>query len=419
MAKTNVKVKKAVLAYSGGLDTSVILPWLRETYGCEVVAFVADLGQGPGELEGIEEKAQRSGASECVVMDLREEFVTDYLWPMLKAGAVYEGKYLLGTSIARPLIAAKQVEIARATGADAVAHGATGKGNDQVRFELTYMALAPDLEVLVPWRDPRWTLTSREAAVEYAEAHGIPIAQSKKSIYSRDRNLWHISHEGAELENPANEPRPEVFVLSPPVEKAPDKPEHVDIEFAEGVPVGINGKRLEPVALLEEANRLGAKHAVGQVDIAENRLVGIKSRGVYETPGGTILYAAHALVEALCLDRDTLHYKQGVALRYAELVYYGQWFSALREALDAFVDRTQKSVTGKARLKLYKGQAIPAGASSPHSLYSEDLASFVMGEGYDPTDATGFIHLFGLPMKVQGLVKRGTGAAGKAKGKRK
>ncbi|HET6442436.1 MAG TPA: argininosuccinate synthase [Phycisphaerae bacterium] len=406
MAKTNVKVKKAVLAYSGGLDTSVILPWLRETYGCEVVAFVADLGQGPGELEGIEEKAQRSGASECVVMDLREEFVTDYLWPMLKAGAVYEGKYLLGTSIARPLIAAKQVEIARATGADAVAHGATGKGNDQVRFELTYMALAPDLEVLVPWRDPRWTLTSREAAVEYAEAHGIPIAQSKKSIYSRDRNLWHISHEGAELENPANEPRPEVFVLSPPVEKAPDKPEHVDIEFAEGVPVGINGKRLEPVALLEEANRLGAKHAVGQVDIAENRLVGIKSRGVYETPGGTILYAAHALVEALCLDRDTLHYKQGVALRYAELVYYGQWFSALREALDAFVDRTQKSVTGKARLKLYKGQAIPAGASSPHSLYSEDLASFVMGEGYDPTDATGFIHLFGLPMKVQGLVKR-------------
>jgi argininosuccinate synthase len=406
MAKGNVKVKKAVLAYSGGLDTSVILPWLKETYGCEVVAFVADLGQGPGELEGIEVKAKKSGASECVVMDLREEFVTDYLWPMLKAGAVYEGKYLLGTSIARPLIAAKQVEVARATGADAVAHGATGKGNDQVRFELTYMALAPDLKVLVPWRDPRWTLTSREAAVEYAEAHGIPIAQSKKSIYSRDRNLWHISHEGAELENPANEPRPEVFVLSPPVEKAPDKPEHVEIEFAEGVPVGINGKRLEPVALLEEANRLGAKHAVGQVDIAENRLVGIKSRGVYETPGGTILYAAHALVEALCLDRDTLHYKQGVALRYAELVYYGQWFSALREALDVFVDRTQKSVTGKARLKLYKGQAIPAGASSPHSLYSEDLASFVMGEGYDPTDATGFIHLFGLPMKVQGRLKR-------------
>ena len=406
MAKGNVKVKKAVLAYSGGLDTSVILPWLRETYGCEVVAFVADLGQGPGELEGIEEKAQRSGASECVVMDLREEFVTDYLWPMLKAGAVYEGKYLLGTSIARPLIAAKQVEVARATGADAVAHGATGKGNDQVRFELTYMALAPDLEVLVPWRDPRWTLKSREAAVEYAEAHGIPIAQSKKSIYSRDRNLWHISHEGAELENPANEPRPEVFVLGPTVEKAPDKPEHVEIEFEAGVPVGINGKRLGPVALMEEANRLGAKHAVGQVDIAENRLVGIKSRGVYETPGGTILYAAHALVEALCLDRDTLHYKQGVALRYAELVYYGQWFSMLREALDAFVDRTQKNVTGKARLKLYKGQAIPAGASSPHSLYSEDLASFVMGEGYDPTDATGFIHLFGLPMKVQGLVKR-------------
>ncbi|MCX5676887.1 MAG: argininosuccinate synthase [Planctomycetota bacterium] len=415
MAQAN-PVKKAVLAYSGGLDTSVILPWLRETYGCEVVAFVADLGQGPGELTGIVEKAKASGASEVYVEDLREEFVTEYLWRMLKAGAVYEGKYLLGTSIARPLIAKKQVEVARATGADAVAHGATGKGNDQVRFELTYMALAPDLKVLVPWRDPRWTLTSREAALEYAKERGIPVAQSKKSIYSRDRNLWHISHEGAELENPANEPRPEVFVLSPPVEKAPDKAEYVDLEFQAGVPVAINGKRLGPVGIVEEANRLGAKHAVGQVDLVENRLVGIKSRGVYETPGGTILYAAHAALEALCLDRDTLHYKHGVALRYAELVYYGQWFSQLREALDAFVDKTQEKVTGKVRLKLYKGNVCYAGASSPESLYRIDLASFTM-LGYDATDATGFIHLFGLPMKVQGVVERQR--LGKKRGGRK
>jgi argininosuccinate synthase len=402
------RVKKAVLAYSGGLDTSVILPWLRETYGCEVVAFVADLGQGPGELEGIVQKAKASGACEVRVEDLREEFVTEYLWRMLKAGAVYEGKYLLGTSIARPLIAKKQVEAARATGADAVAHGATGKGNDQVRFELTYMALAPDLTVLVPWRDPRWTLTSREAAVDYAEARGIPIAQSKKSLYSRDRNLWHISHEGAELENPANEPKPQVFVLSSPVESAPDKADYVEVDLEAGVPAGLNGKRMEPVAIVEEVNRLGGKHGVGQVDLVENRLIGIKSRGVYETPGGTILYAAHAALEALCLDRDTLHYKHALALRYAELVYYGQWFSVLREAMDAFVDRTQQTVTGKVRLRLYKGQALYAGAESPYSLYSEDLASFVMGKSYDPADATGFIHLFGLPMKVQGLMKRKT-----------
>jgi len=414
---TTTDVKKAVLAYSGGLDTSVILPWLREAYGCQVVAFVADLGQGPGELTGIVKKAKASGACEVYVEDLREEFVTEYLWRLLKAGAVYEGKYLLGTSIARPLIAKKQVEVARATGADAVAHGATGKGNDQVRFELTYMALAPDLRVLVPWRDPRWTLTSREAAVEYAEAHGIPIAQSKKRIYSRDRNLWHISHEGAELENPANEPSDNVFVLSSPIEKAPNKAEYVELEFQAGVPVALNGKRLAPVALVEEANRLGGKHGVGQVDLVENRLVGIKSRGIYETPGGTILYAAHAALEALCLDRDTLHYKQSVALRYADLVYYGQWFSMLREAIDAFVDRTQKTVTGTVRLKLYKGQALYAGARSPYSLYSEDLASFVMGKSYNPADATGFIHLFGLPMKVQGLLKRKTQGGG-AKAKR-
>jgi argininosuccinate synthase len=414
----SANIKKAVLAYSGGLDTSVILPWLRETYGCEVVAFVADLGQGPGELAGIVDKAKASGACEVCVEDLREEFVAEYLWRMLKAGAVYEGKYLLGTSIARPLIARKQVEVARATGADAVAHGATGKGNDQVRFELTYMALAPDLKVLAPWRDSRWTLTSREAAVEYAEARGIPIAQSKKSIYSRDRNLWHISHEGAELEDPANEPRPGVFVLSSPVEKAPDKAEYIEVEFEAGVPVGLGGKRLGPVAIVEQANRLGGKHGVGQVDLVENRLVGIKSRGVYETPGGTILYAAHAALEALCLDRDTLHYKHAVALRYAELVYYGQWFSVLREALDSFVDRTQQTVTGTVRLKIYKGQALYAGATSPYSLYSEDLASFVMGKSYDPTDATGFIHLFGLPMKVQGLMRRKAQRRARKRGRR-
>jgi argininosuccinate synthase len=390
---------------------------LREAYGCEVVAFVADLGQGMGELDGIVAKARKSGACEVYVEDLREEFVTDYLWPMVKAGAVYEGKYLLGTSIARPLIAKKQVEVARACGADAVAHGATGKGNDQVRFEFTYMALAPDLTVLVPWRDPRWTLTSREAAVEYAEAHGIPIQQSKKSIYSRDRNLWHISHEGAELENPANEPTGKQLVLGPPVEKAPNKADYVELGYEAGIPVAVNGKRLGPVEIVEEVNRLGAKHAIGQVDLVENRLVGIKSRGVYETPGGTILYAGHAALEALCLDRDTLHYKQGVALRYAELVYYGQWFTTLREALDAFVDKTQETVTGTVRLKLYKGQAHYAGAESPFSLYSEDLASFVMGKNYNPQDATGFIHLFGLPMKVRGLMRRKAGLAGrKAKG---
>jgi len=400
------EVKKAVLAYSGGLDTSVILPWLRETYGCEVVAFVADVGQGGGELDGIVEKAKASGAAEVYVEDLREEFVTDYLWPMLKAGAVYEGKYLLGTSIARPLIAKKQVEVARLSGADAVAHGATGKGNDQVRFELTFMALAPDLAVLVPWRDPRWTLTSREAAVEYAEARGIPIAQSRETIYSRDRNLWHLSHEGAELEDPATEPQDRVFVLSSSVSEAPDEPDYVEVALEAGVPVGLDGKRLGPVEIVERLNDLGGKHAIGQVDLVENRRVGIKSRGVYETPGGTILYAAHAALEALCLDRDTLHTKQQIALRYADLVYDGQWFSMLREALDAFVDHTQQNVTGTVRLRLHKGHAVYAGADSPHSLYREDLASFVMGEEYDPADATGFIHLFGLPLKVQGLMRR-------------
>ncbi|MDK1030578.1 MAG: argininosuccinate synthase [Planctomycetia bacterium] len=398
-------MKKVVLAYSGGLDTSVILPWLKETYCCEVIAFAANLGQGD-ELEGIEEKALASGASQCIVEDLRQEFVEEYLWRILKASAVYEGRYLLGTSIARPLIAKKQVDLARKVGADAVAHGATGKGNDQVRFELTYMALAPDLKVIVPWRDERWTLTSREDALAYAKEKGIPVAQSKKSIYSRDRNIWHISHEGAELETGANEPRPEMLVISSTIENAPDEPDYVEVGFEKGVPVSLGGKRVNSVELLTQLNTLGGKHAVGQTDIVENRLVGIKSRGVYETPGGTILYIAHAALESLTLDRDTLHYKSLVAERYAELVYFGKWFTPLREAMDAFVEKTQEPVTGTVRLKLLKGHCLFAGMKSPNSLYREDMASFVMGAEYDPGDATGFIHLFGLPLKVKALLDK-------------
>jgi len=397
--------EKVVLAYSGGLDTSVILPWLRETYGFEVIAFAAELGQGD-ELAGIKRKALASGAAKCVVRDLRKEFVEDYLWPMLKAGAVYEKAYLLGTSIARPLIAKHQVDIAHAEGATAVAHGATGKGNDQVRFELTYMALDPSLKIVAPWKDPKFTLTSREAAVDYAKKHKIPIEQTKKKIYSRDRNLWHISHEGADLEDPANEPKDDLFVISSPVAKTPDKPEYVTIGFHQGVPIKLNGRLTTGPKLVEALNRIGGKHGVGQVDLVENRLVGIKSRGVYETPGGTILSTAHDCLESVTLDRDTMHYKQQVSLRYAELVYYGQWFSPLREALDAFVDSTQRNVTGEVRLKLFKGRCTPAGIKSPFSLYRTDLASFEMGGEYDSTDATGFIRLFGLPGKVAGAVNR-------------
>jgi argininosuccinate synthase len=399
--------KKIVLAYSGGLDTSVILPWLKDHYpGCQTVAFVADVGQGADELNGIEAKALKSGADKVVVRDLRKAFVEDYLWPMLRSGAVYEKKYLLGTSIARPLIAAEQVRCAHEEGADAVAHGATGKGNDQVRFELTFMALDPRLKVIAPWKDPRFELTSREAAVDYAIKRGIPIDQSKTKIYSRDRNLWHISHEGAELESPANAPNDRLYVLSVPVTQAPDQPETVEIEFVRGVPTALNGSPMDGVALLEELNRVGGRHAVGQVDLVENRLVGMKSRGVYETPGGAILYAAHSALESLTLDRDTLHYKEVVAARYAELIYYGQWFTPLREALAAFVDSTQRQVTGKVRLRLYKGNIQPAGIESPNSLYSHDLASFVMGGGYNQMDAIGFIRLFGLPMKVAALAGR-------------
>jgi argininosuccinate synthase len=399
------KKEKVVLAYSGGLDTSVILPWLKETYGYEVIAFAADLGQGD-ELVGIKKKALQSGAVKCIVKDLRKEFVEDYLWPMLKASAVYEGGYLLGTSIARPLIAKHQVEVARAEGATAVAHGATGKGNDQVRFELTYMALDPTLKIVAPWKDPKFTLTSREAAVDYAKKHKIPIDQSKKKIYSRDRNLWHISHEGADLEDPTNEPKDNLFVISRPVSKTPDKPDYIKIGFDKGVPAKLNGKKINGVKLIEQLNRIGGKHGIGQLDLVENRLVGMKSRGVYETPGGTILVTAHKTLESLTLDRETMHYKQQLALKYAELVYYGQWFSLLREALDAFINVTQQNVTGEVKMKLFKGQCTPAGVKSPNSLYRTDLASFKMGAEYQPTDAAGFIRLFGLPMKVAGVIKR-------------
>jgi argininosuccinate synthase len=400
------KVKKIVLAYSGGLDTSVILPWLKEKYGCQVIAFAADLGQGGDELGGLKQKALASGADKCIVVDLRKEFLEDYLWPLLKSGAVYENEYLLGTSIARPLIAKEQVRIAHAERADAVSHGATGKGNDQVRFELTFMALDPSLTVIAPWKDPSFGLTSREAALEYAKKHKVPVQQSRKSLYSRDRNIWHISHEGEDLEDPANEPQDHLFVLSRPITKAPDKAEYVEVGFELGIPTKLNGRKTQPVKLMEELNRIGGKHGVGQADLVENRLVGMKSRGVYETPGGTILTTAHRALEMLCLDRDTLHYKQQVALRYAELVYDGKWFTPLRKALNAFFDSTQQNVTGSVRLKLYKGHCRLAGMKSPNSLYAADLASFKMGAEYDSTDATGFIRLFGLPMKVQALKRK-------------
>jgi len=396
-------VKKIVLAYSGGLDTSVILPWLKERYGgCEVVAFVADLGQGEAELDGIREKALASGAAKCVVADLRKEFAEQYCFKMLMAGAVYEHHYLLGTAIARPLIAKAQVECAKREKADAVAHGATGKGNDQVRFELTYMALAPKLTIISPWKDPSFALTSREAAVEYAKARGIPIAQTKKKIYSRDRNLWHVSHEGADLEDPANEPQDNLWLMSVPVSKAPAKPGYAQIDFKSGAPTALDGVRLAGHQLVARLNALGGRHAVGQTQLVENRLVGIKSRGAYETPGGTILLTAHRGLESITLDRETLHYKQQVALKYAEMIYYGQWFSPLRGALDAFVAHTQKNVTGSVRVKCHKGQATVASVSSPKSLYSTSLASFTMGADYTPADASGFIRLFGLQMRGRG-----------------
>ena len=398
-------IKKVVLAYSGGLDTSVIIPWLKENYNnCEVIAVTADLGQG-AELDPVYDKALKSGASKCFILDLKEEFISDYVWPVVKAGAVYEKKYLLGTSFARPLIAKKLVEIALAEGADAVAHGATGKGNDQVRFELSVKALAPQLSVIVPWRE--WNIRSREDAIDFAEAHNIPIPVTKAHDYSMDRNMWHLSHEGSDLENPWNAPKDELFIVTNTPEKAPDKAEYVELEFEQGVPVAVNGTKLSPAKIVETLNEIGIRNGVGICDMVENRLVGMKSRGIYETPGGTIIYYAHNELENLCLDRATNHYKQMVGIKYAELVYDGMWFSPLREALAAFVDETQKTVTGTVRLKLYKANVMSAGAKSPYSLYSQEYVTFGADEVYNQADATGFITLFGLPLTVRALMKQG------------
>ncbi len=402
--------KKIVLAYSGGLDTSVILPWLKGRYpGVKLVAFAAELGQGD-ELKGIEDKAYKSGADEVVVMDLRDEFARDFCFPMLRAHAVYETDYLLGTSIARPLIAMHQVRVARETGADALGHGATGKGNDQVRFELTYKALAPDLAIISPWKDHRFLddgLNSRETAIDYAKEHGIPVDQTATKIYSRDRNLWHISHEGAEIEHPDREPNwQNCLTMSVSVEQAPDTPAEVTVAFECGNPVAVNGQALDPADLIARLNTIGGEHAVGQTVLVENRLVGMKSRGVYETPGGTILYEAHKALEQLTLERDLYHEKLRLAHRYAELTYYGQWYHPLREALQAFMDHANQPVTGSARVRLYKGRALAVAAESPNALYDPQLASFAM-EGYDVTAARGFIDLFGLPMQAWGAKQRG------------
>jgi argininosuccinate synthase len=388
--------KKVVLAYSGGLDTSIIIPWLKETYGCEVIAMIGDLGQRE-DLEAARRKALATGAGSAYVEDLREEFITGYIWPTLRAGAVYEHKYLLGTSFARPLLARRQVALARKLGADAVAHGCTGKGNDQVRFELAVKALAPELAIIAPWRE--WTIASREEAIAYARSHNVPVEQSTKNIYSRDRNIWHLSHEGGCLEDPANAPEEAMWqwVVSPA--QAPDKPAAIEIEFEAGVPVAIDGKRLGPLALLEQLNEVAAANAVGRMEMVENRLVGIKSRGAYETPGGTLLTTAHRELESLCLDRETAHFQQLLSLRYAEMVYYGMWFTPLREALDAFFAKTQERVTGKVSLQLYKGNLSVTRRESANSLYRTALASFTM-TGYNPKDAEGFIRLFALPITV-------------------
>lgn len=396
------QVKKIILAYSGGLDTSVIVPWLRNNYdGAEVVCFTADLGQEE-ELNGLEEKALASGASKLYVRDLREEFLTDFVYPTLKAGAVYERDYLLGTSFARPLIAKHMVEVAELEGADAVAHGATGKGNDQVRFELTVMALNPKLKIIAPWRE--WDIRSREDALAYAEEFHVPVSQTEKDIYSRDRNLFHLSHEGGLLENPWNEPDPSMYQLTRSPEDAPDTPVYVEIGFEQGVPVSLNGEKLDAVELFMRLNKLAGEHAIGRADIVENRLVGMKSHGVYETPAGTLLLKAHQALESICLDKYTMHYKDFLSVKYAELVYNGMWYTRLREALDAFVNVTQENVSGLIRLKLYKGNIIIAGRKSETSLYREDYASFGEEDVYNQMDALGFINLFGLPMKVEALL---------------
>jgi len=396
-------MEKVVLAYSGGLDTSIIIPWLKENYGYDVIAFCADIGQGE-ELEPVRKKAVKSGASKIYIEDLTEEFITEYIFPVLKAGAVYEKKYLLGTSFARPLIAKKMVEIAEKEGAVAICHGATGKGNDQVRFELGVKAVNPDLKIIAPWRE--WNIKSREDAIDYAKTHGIEVPVTKDKIYSRDRNIWHISHEGGDLEDPANEPQDHLYVLTVPPQKAPDKATYVEIGFKQGIPVSLDGKAYGPVELLTELNRIGGENGVGIVSIVENRLVGMKSRGVYETPGGTILYAAHEELERLTLDRRTLQFKEQMAVKYAELVYDGNWFSKLKKAMDAFVDETQNTVTGTVKVKLYKGSCTAVASSSPYSLYNKELATFSEDEIYSQKDAEGFINLFGLPLKVQALMDR-------------
>jgi argininosuccinate synthase len=390
--------EKIVLAYSGGLDTSIIIPWLKENYAYEVIAMVADVGQGD-DVEAVVEKAYKTGASKVVVEDLREEFLTGYVWPALKAGAVYENKYLLGTSLARPVIAKHQVEVALREGATAVSHGCTGKGNDQVRFEMAYQALAPELKVIAPWRE--WDLKSREDCLDYAEKRGISVTASREKIHSRDRNLWHISHEGGELEDAGNAPFASTWQITKSPQEAPDKEEQVEIGFENGIPVSVGGQALDPVSLVELVNEIGGRNAIGRVDIVENRFVGIKSRGCYETPGGTLLLTAHGELEALCLDRDLLHFKQHVALKYAELVYFGLWFTPLREALDAFVETTQQNLTGSVTLSLYKGNVSIVSRKSDYSLYRTDLSSFTMGASYDQKDAEGFIRILGLPSRCR------------------
>ncbi len=403
------KPKKVALAYSGGLDTSIIIPWLKENYGCEVVAVCGDIGQGGEELAGLEAKARKTGASEVYVADMREEFVTEYLWRLVRAGGEYEHKYLLGTSIARPLLAKKQVEVALASGCDAVAHGCTGKGNDQVRFELTYKALAPHLTVIAPWRE--WDIVSREDAIEYAAKHNVPISQTTTKIYSRDRNIWHISHEGGALEDPVNAAPDDVWMLTRSPQEAPDKPVDVTIGFKDGTPVSVNGKvHTTAVALLEELNAIGSEHGIGRIDLVENRFVGMKSRGCYETPGGTLIMTAHRELEALTLDKNMAHYKQKLALDYAEMVYNGFWFTPLREALDAFFTEASRNTTGEVTLRLWKGLRQPVSRKSPYSLYSLNIASFTMGAEYDQRDARGFINLIGLPIQVRASLEKKTAA---------
>ncbi|MBE7064640.1 MAG: argininosuccinate synthase [Ruminococcaceae bacterium] len=400
-------IKKVVLAYSGGLDTSIIIPWLKENYNnCEVIAVSGDVGQGT-ELDGLEEKAIATGASKLYIEDLNKEFIEDYVFPTVKAGAKYEGDYLLGTSFARPVIAKRIVEIALAEGADAICHGCTGKGNDQVRFELTIKAFAPDMKIIAPWRI--WDIKSRDEEIDYAEAHNIPLKINRETNYSKDKNLWHLSHEGLDLEDPANEPmynKPGFLEMGVSPEMAPDKPTYVKISFEKGIPVAIDGEKMDGVSIVKKLNELGGANGIGLADLVENRLVGMKSRGVYETPGGTILYRAHQVLETITLDRDTQHYKELVAAKFAELVYFGQWFTPLREALSAFVDSTQETVTGDVTLKLYKGNMINAGVTSPYSLYNEEIATFDEDDVYDQNDSAGFINLFGLPIKVRAMARQ-------------